>query len=78
MIRRPWQVRICTLSLDVDLQKLGEKLMSNKVGSIVAIDPRTGGILAMVSAPTYDPNFLTGSDYKKHFAELTFDPEAPV
>jgi penicillin-binding protein 2 len=65
------------LSLDVDLQKLGEKLMSNKVGSIVAIDPRTGGILAMVSAPTYDPNFLTGSDYKKHFAELTFDPRLP-
>ncbi|HAI84948.1 MAG TPA: hypothetical protein DCL43_14890, partial [Chitinophagaceae bacterium] len=43
------------LSLDVKLQALGEKLMTNKVGSIVAIDPKTGGILCMVSAPTYDP-----------------------
>lgn len=65
------------LSLDVELQKLGEKLMSNKVGSIVAIDPRTGGVLCMVSAPTYDPNYLTGSDQKKHFADLLLDPRLP-
>ncbi len=61
-------------SLDVELQKLGEQLMTNKVGSIVAIDPKTGGILCMVSAPTYDPNYLTGSERRKHFAELTLDP----
>jgi penicillin-binding protein 2 len=65
------------LSLDVELQKLGEKLMSNKVGSIVAIDPKTGGVLCMVSAPTYDPNYLTGSDQKKHFADLLLDPRLP-
>ncbi|MEO8172898.1 MAG: penicillin-binding protein 2 [Sediminibacterium sp.] len=65
------------LSLDVELQKLGEKLMSNKVGSIVAIDPRTGGVLCMVSAPTYDPNYLTGSDQKRHFADLLLDPRLP-
>jgi penicillin-binding protein 2 len=65
------------LSLDVELQKLGEKLMSNKVGSIVAIDPRTGGILCMISAPTYDPNFLTGSEQRKHFAEMFNDPREP-
>ncbi len=65
------------LSLDVELQKLGEKLMSNKVGSIVAIDPKTGGILCMISAPTYDPNYLTGSEQKKHFSDLTFDPRLP-
>jgi penicillin-binding protein 2 len=64
-------------SIDVDLQKLGEKLMSNKVGSIVAIDPRTGGILCMVSAPTYDPNYLTGSDQRKHFGEMLLDPREP-
>jgi penicillin-binding protein 2 len=64
-------------SLDIDLQKLGEKLMSNKVGAIVAIDPKTGGILCMVSAPTYDPNYLTGSQQRKHFAELTLDPRKP-
>lgn len=61
-------------SLDVELQKLGEQLMTNKVGSIVAIDPRTGGILCMVSAPTYDPNYLTGNQRRKHFAELFLDP----
>ncbi|MDB5210556.1 MAG: penicillin-binding protein 2 [Sediminibacterium sp.] len=65
------------LSLDVELQKLGEKLMTNKVGSIVAIDPRTGGILCMVSAPTYDPNYLTGSDQQKHFYDLENDPRLP-
>lgn len=64
-------------SIDVELQKLGEKLMTNKVGSIVAIDPRTGGILCMVSAPTYDPNYLTGSEQRKHFADLMFDPKEP-
>ncbi len=65
------------LSLDVELQKLGEKLMAHKVGSIVAIDPRTGGILCMVSAPTYDPNFLTGSQQSKHFNEMFNDPMEP-
>lgn len=57
-------------SIDIELQQLGEKLMQNKLGSIVAIDPKTGGILAMVSAPTYHPNYLTGSDRRKHFSEL--------
>lgn len=66
------------LSLDIELQKLGEKLMSNKVGSIVAIDPKTGGILCMVSAPTYNPNYLTGSQQKKHFADLLLDPRLPL
>ncbi len=66
------------LSLDADLQKLGEKLMNNKVGSIVAIDPRTGGILCMVSAPTYDPNLLTGGMRKKHYGELALDPRLPL
>ncbi len=65
------------LSLDVELQKLGEKLMTNKVGSIVAIDPKTGGILAMVSAPTYDPNYLTGNQSNRHFADLFLDARKP-
>jgi penicillin-binding protein 2 len=65
------------LSLDIGLQQLGEELMRNKVGSIVAIDPRTGGILCMVSAPTYDPNYLTGNQRRKHFGELLLDPRKP-
>lgn len=66
------------LSLDVKLQMLGEKLMKNKVGSIVAIDPQTGGILCMVSAPSYDPNYLTGNLRRKHFSALYTDPRLPL
>lgn len=66
------------LSLDIDLQMLGEHLMENKVGAIVAIDPRTGGVIAMVSSPTYKPNLLTGSERRKHFAQLLFDPRLPM
>ena len=65
-------------TLDIELQKLGEKLMSDKVGGIIAIDPRTGGILCMVSAPTFDPNFLTGPDRRKHFSRLFVDPRKPL
>ena len=66
------------MALDIELQKLGEKLMDNKVGAIVAIDPKTGGILAMVSTPTFKPKLLTGSERKKHFAELLLDPRLPL
>ncbi len=66
------------LSLDIELQELGEELMKDKVGSIVAIDPKTGGILCMVSAPTYNPNYLTGNQRKKHFSELLLDPRSPL
>lgn len=65
-------------SIDIDLQALGEKLMENKLGSIVAIDPRTGGILALVSSPTFKPKFLTGADRKKHIAELLLNPALPL
>ena len=65
-------------SLDIELQELGEKLMQNKLGSIVAIDPQTGGILAMVSAPTYKPKFLSGSERRKHFSELFLNPALPL
>ena len=64
-------------SIDADLQALGEKLMTNKVGSIVAINPKTGGILCMISAPTYNPNFLTGNQRSKHIRELILDPRLP-
>ena len=66
------------MALDIELQKLGEKLMENKIGSIVALDPNTGGVLAMVSAPTYRPKLLTGSERKKHYAELLLDPRLPM
>jgi penicillin-binding protein 2 len=66
------------LSLDVELQQLGEKLMNNKVGSIVAINPKTGGILCMISSPTYNPNMLTGSQRSKNFSQLYTDPRSPL
>ncbi|MEO7265825.1 MAG: penicillin-binding transpeptidase domain-containing protein [Ferruginibacter sp.] len=65
-------------SLDIELQALGEKLMQNKLGSIVAVDPRTGGILAMVSSPTYQPKYLSGSERRKHFSELFLNPALPL
>ena len=58
------------ITLDANLQKLGEKLMANKIGSIVAIEPSTGEILAMVSAPSYNPSLLTGKNFSKEFKKL--------
>ena len=66
------------MALDIDLQVLGEHLMENKVGAIVAIDPKTGGVLAMVSSPTYKPNLLTGAERRKHFSQLFLDPRLPM
>lgn len=66
------------LSLDIDLQVLGERLMRNKIGSVVAIDPQTGGILAMVSSPTFDPNLLTGSYRTRNFSKLFTDTTKPL
>lgn len=66
------------MSLDIELQQLGEKLMQNKLGSIVAVDPKTGGILAMVSSPTFKPKLLTGSERKKHIAQLLLNPALPL
>ena len=57
-------------TLDIELQKLGEKLMANKIGSIVAIEPSSGEVLAMVSAPNYNPSNLTGRDFSKNFKIL--------
>ncbi len=65
-------------SIDIELQALGEKLMQGKLGSIVAVDPRTGGILCMVSSPTFKPKYLTGPDRKKHITELLLDPSLPL
>ncbi len=65
-------------ALDIELQMLGEKLMENKLGSIVAVDPKTGGILCMVSSPTFKPKLLTGSERKKHIAELLLNPARPL
>lgn len=62
-----------TCTIDAKLQEYGEKLMQNKAGSIVAIDPQTGEILALVSSPYYDPNMMVGSVRAKNYAKLLQD-----
>ncbi len=60
-------------TIDADLQEYAEQLMQNKIGSVVAIDPSTGEILAIVTSPTYDPNLFVGRARNKNFAELSLD-----
>ncbi len=67
-----------TLSLDIDLQMYGEQLMQGKVGSVVAIEPATGEILAMVSSPSFNPSDLVGRQRTKNFRALNNDPIKPL
>ncbi|WP_299060087.1 penicillin-binding protein 2 [uncultured Polaribacter sp.] len=62
-----------TLTLDIELQRYAQKLMSGKRGGIVAIEPLTGEILALVTAPTYDPNMLVGRKRSKNSTLLFND-----
>jgi len=64
--------------IDIEVQQLAEKLLKNKVGSVVAIEPKTGGIIAMASTPGYDPNELTGPNSRKNFNRLFLDPASPM
>ncbi len=64
--------------IDADLQEYGEKLMANKRGSIVAIDPATGEILCFLSSPGYDPNLLVGRVRGKNYGVLNNDPIKPL
>lgn len=70
--------RNLTSTIDLELQQYGEKLMAGKVGSVVAIEPKTGEILAMISAPTYDPNLLAGSKFGSNFGVLNKDETKPL
>lgn len=67
-----------TLSLDIELQMLGERLMQGKRGAIVAIEPATGEILSLVSAPSYDPSMLTGRDRGENHKILSSDKSKPL
>ncbi|MBA3649327.1 MAG: penicillin-binding protein 2 [Chitinophagales bacterium] len=65
-------------TISIDLQQYGEKLMKGKIGSIVALEPRTGEILCMISSPEYDPSLLTGQDRGKNFRLLLTDSLNPL
>ena len=64
--------------IDIEVQQLAEKLMTNKVGGVIALDPKTGGIIAMVSGPNFNPNDLTGPSKQKNYARLQLDVAAPL
>jgi len=65
-------------TIDLNLQEYGEKLMRNKTGSIVAIEPATGEILALVSSPSYDPELLVGRVRSENFVMLQADTVKPL
>ncbi|MEO8471904.1 MAG: penicillin-binding transpeptidase domain-containing protein [Chryseolinea sp.] len=65
-------------SIDLDLQSYGEKLLNGKSGSVIAIEPSTGEILAMVSGPTYDPALLTGKNYSSNYVLISNDSLKPL
>lgn len=67
-----------TLSIDYELQEYGEKLMQGKIGAIVAIEPSTGEILALVSSPSYDPSLLVGKERGKNYRALVNDKYKPL
>ena len=67
-----------TLSIDLELQKLGERLMQGKLGAIVAIEPATGEVLCLVTSPTFDPRDMTGRQRGQHFAALARAPHTPL
>ncbi len=66
------------LSLDIKLQEYAESLMVNKIGAVVAIEPSTGEILAMVSSPNYRPSKLVGRERGKNYKALNNDPQKPL
>ena len=67
-----------TISIDAELQAYGEKLMQNKRGAIVAIEPATGEVLVLISSPSYDPNLLVGRGIRKFYPALARDSLNPL
>lgn len=67
-----------TTTIDIALQEYGEHLFKGKVGSVVAIEPTTGEILAIVSGPSYDPTLLTGRNFSSNFGIISSDTTKPL
>jgi penicillin-binding protein 2 len=76
--RKPVPGKNLTLSIDAKVQALGERLMQGKMGAIVAIEPKTGEILCMVSAPSYDPHRMEGKQRGAQMMEMQRDPMKPM
>ncbi|MDO4728896.1 MAG: penicillin-binding protein 2 [Bacteroidota bacterium] len=69
----PQRGKDITLTIDIALQEYGDSLMINKRGGVVALDPKTGEILALVSSPTFDPAILVGRERSKNYNKLLKD-----
>lgn len=67
-----------TLSIDIELQQLAERLLQNKIGSVVAIEPSTGEVLCMASSPTFDPQILVGRQRGENHKLLSRDKQKPL
>lgn len=67
-----------TLSIDIELQQLAERLLQNKIGSVVAIEPSTGEVLCMASSPTFDPQILVGRQRGENHKLLSKDKQKPL
>ncbi len=75
---QPTSGRDIKLSIDYELQAYAESLMVNKIGAVVAIEPESGEILALVSSPNYDPSLLVGRQRGENYRMLVNDPEKPL
>ena len=76
--RQPVPGKKLKLSIDLQLQALGERLLEGKIGSIVAIEPKTGEVLCMVSSPSYDPRLMVGRLRSKSHKQLSLDTWKPL
>lgn len=66
------------LTIDIRLQQIAEQLLHGKIGSIVAIEPATGEVLALASAPTWDPQIMVGKERGKNYLHLLHDKSRPL
>lgn len=76
--QRPIAGKDLTLSIDLELQALAERLLEGKIGSIVAIEPSTGEVLCMASSPSYDPRMMTGRQRGESHKELAQNSWKPL
>ena len=76
--RTPVAGKNLKLSIDIQLQMLGERLLEGKIGSVVAIEPETGEILCLVSSPSFDPRLMVGRQRGKNHLKLSRDNWKPL